>query len=128
MALPKSDNRTKQATIHTLPARARAVARGGLTDHRAAGLTDDDARGIFREMLLAREIDERLWRLNRQGKIPLAMPARGQEGAQVGMAWALDPAKDWLFPHYRDLILCHHFGVPIADFFLMFYGRAADPF
>jgi 2-oxoisovalerate dehydrogenase E1 component alpha subunit len=56
------------------------------------------------------------------------MPARGQEAAQVGMGWALEPARDWLFPHYRDLIVCHHFGVPIAGFFLMFYGRAADPF
>ena len=128
MALPKTDRRTKRATLHTFPDQARAGARGGLTDHRPAGLTDADARGVFREMLLAREMDERLWRLNRQGKIPLAMPTRGQEGAQVGIGWALDPAKDWFFPHYRDLIVCHHFGVPIEGFFLMFYGRAADPF
>lgn len=107
---------------------ATAIAAPTLSDHRDAGLSDDDARAIFREMLVAREMDERLWRLNRQGKISLAMPARGQEGAQVGTAWALDPARDWVFPHYRDLAICHHFGVPLEGFFLMFYGRAADPF
>lgn len=128
MALPKTERRTKGATLHTLDGRARVPSRDTLADHRKVGLTDDDARGIFREMLLAREMDERLWRLNRQGKVPLAMPTRGQEGAQVGMGWALDPTRDWLFPHYRDLILCHHFGVPLEGFFLMVYGRAADPF
>lgn len=107
---------------------ATAIAAPILSDHHDAGLSDDDARAIFRAILVAREIDERLWRLNRQGKIPLAMPARGQEGAQVGTAWALDPARDWVFPHYRDLAICHHFGVSLEGFLLMFYGRAADPF
>jgi 2-oxoisovalerate dehydrogenase E1 component alpha subunit len=128
MALPKTERRTRRATVHTLDRKGHSISHDGLTDHRRAGLSDEEARAIFRDMLLAREMDERLWRLNRQGKIPLAMPARGQEGAQVGMAWALDPAKDWIFPHYRDLIVCHHFGVPIEGFFLMFYGRASDPF
>src|SRR3954463_3000459 len=77
---------------------AIAIAAPTLSDHHDAGLSDDDARAIFRAMLVARAMDERLWRLNRQGKIPLAMPARGQEGAQVGTAWALEPARDWLFP------------------------------
>lgn len=107
---------------------ATAITAPILFDHRDAGLSDSDARALFREMLVAREMDERLWRLNRQGKTTLAMPARGQEGAQVGTAWALNPARDWLFPHYRDLAICHHFGVPLEGFFLMFYGRAADPF
>lgn len=104
------------------------VAAETLFDHRDAGLSDEDARALFREMLLARELDERFWRLNRQGKIPLALPHRGQEAAQLGAAWALNPAKDWIFPHYRDLPVCLHFGVPVEDFFMMYYGRAADPF
>ena len=53
-------------------------------------------------MMLARLMDERCLSLQRQGRIGFYVPLQGQEGAQVGCAWALDPA-DWLFPAYREL-------------------------
>ena len=45
---------------------------------------------MFRTMLLARKIDERMWLLNRAGKIPFVISCQGQEAAQVGAAFALD--------------------------------------
>ena len=44
-------------------------------------------------MLMARRIDERMWLLNRAGKIPFVISCQGQEAAQVGAAYALDRDK-----------------------------------
>ena len=40
-------------------------------------------------MVIARAVDERMWILNRAGKIPFVISGQGHEGAQVGMAFAL---------------------------------------
>ena len=37
--------------------------------HKALGLSDDDILSMYRYMLLTRKIDERMWLLNRSGKI-----------------------------------------------------------
>ena len=105
---------------------ATLTAIAPLTDHRSVGLSDDDAMKIFDLMLRTREIDERMWALNRQGKVPFVVPCRGQEAAQVGAAWALDPTKDWLFPHYRDLALAQWFGFTVDELFLMFFAKGTD--
>ncbi|HAQ08271.1 MAG TPA: 2-oxoisovalerate dehydrogenase, partial [Bacillus bacterium] len=58
--------------------------------HKALGLTDDRVLEIYETMLLARRLDERMWLLNRAGKIPFVISCQGQEAAQVGAAFALD--------------------------------------
>ena len=105
---------------------ASLTAIASLTDHRSVGLTDDDAIRMFELILRTREIDERMWALNRQGKVPFVVPCKGQEAAQVGVAWVLDPSKDWLFPHYRDLALAQWFGFTIDELFLMFFAKGTD--
>ncbi len=105
---------------------ATLTAIAPLTDHRTVGLSDDNAIQMFDLMLRTREIDERMWALNRQGKAPFVVPCRGQEAAQVGAAWALDPKKDWLFPHYRDLGLALWFGFDVNELFLMYFAKGAD--
>ena len=50
---------------------------------------------MFETMLMARRIDERMWLLNRAGKIPFVISCQGQEAAQVGAAFALDNRKDY---------------------------------
>ena len=54
------------------------------------GLTNEDVLKMFETMLMARRIDERMWLLNRAGKIPFVISCQGQEAAQVGAAFALD--------------------------------------
>jgi pyruvate dehydrogenase E1 component alpha subunit len=54
-------------------------------------------------MLLARELDRESVAMQRQGILPGYAPARGQEAAQVGSASALDRARDFAFPTYREL-------------------------
>ena len=53
------------------------------------GLSDDDLLEMYRMVALARAVDERMWILNRAGRIPFVISGQGHEGAQVGVAWAL---------------------------------------
>ncbi len=78
-------------------------------------------------MALARALDERIWRLSRQGAVPFAVSGRGQEAAQVGLAAALRPGQDYVYPYYRDVALVLHLGVTAQEIMLAAFGRAADP-
>jgi 2-oxoisovalerate dehydrogenase E1 component alpha subunit len=96
-------------------------------DHRQCGLTDEQAREIYRWMLLTRRLDERCALLQRAGAIPLALSSRGHEAAQVGAALAFRPGEDWWFPYYRDLGAVLVAGTTPLDHLLASFGRAADP-
>ncbi len=86
-----------------------------------------DPIAVYRAMLLARLVDERIWQLNRQGRAHFAVPCAGHEGAAAGFAFALDPARDYLVPHYRDLAALFVFGVTPRDVFCHLFARANDP-
>ncbi len=95
--------------------------------HGALGLTDEQALDLYYYMLLTRRLDERLWLLQRGGKIPFVISAQGQEAAQVGAAYAMQRGKDWLLPYYRDLGKVLVFGMTPRDIMLGAFARAADP-
>lgn len=95
--------------------------------HEALGLTDDDVLKIYETMVRARRIDERMWLLNRAGKIPFVISCQGQEAAQVGAAYALDNEKDWIAPYYRDLGVVLHFGMTTTELMLSAFAKAEDP-
>jgi pyruvate dehydrogenase E1 component alpha subunit len=59
-------------------------------------------RDLMEDMLLARRASERLWNLQRQGRITTVAPLTGQEAAIVGVVRALDLEHDWLAPYYRE--------------------------
>ena len=61
----------------------------------------DDLRRLYRTFLLARRFDERMLRLQRQGRIGTFGPIRGHEAAVLGSVYALRPS-DWLVPYYRE--------------------------
>src|SRR4030095_7902409 len=44
----------------------------------------EDLKRLHRAMLLGRRLDERMMRLQRQGRIGTFAPIKGQEGSQVG--------------------------------------------
>src|SRR5690349_8029629 len=79
--------------------------------HEILGLSDQKVLEMFETMLLARRIDERMWLLNRAGKIPFVISCQGQEAAQVGAAFALDREKDYVLPYYRDMGVVLTFGM-----------------
>jgi len=57
----------------------------------------------WRAMLRSRVCDQRCFSLQRQGRLGVFSPVNGEEAAVVGSAWALDPARDWVVPQYREL-------------------------
>ncbi|WP_404443061.1 thiamine pyrophosphate-dependent dehydrogenase E1 component subunit alpha [Sutcliffiella horikoshii] len=95
--------------------------------HQALGLTDENVLEMFETMLLARRIDERMWLLNRAGKIPFVISCQGQEAAQVGAAFALDREKDYVLPYYRDMGVVLTFGMTAKELMLSGFAKAEDP-
>lgn len=95
--------------------------------HVKIGLSDNDVLDIYETMLLARRIDERMWLLNRAGKIPFVISCQGQEAAQVGAAFALDKEKDYILPYYRDMGVVLRFGLTARDLMLSAFAKAEDP-
>lgn len=96
-------------------------------DHSALGLSDDQVIDMYRKMLLARKLDERVWALNRQGRVPFVVSVAGHEGCQVGTAFALDPEHDWSLPYYRDVAFNLAMGVSARDLFLGVFAKGSDP-
>jgi 2-oxoisovalerate dehydrogenase E1 component alpha subunit len=93
----------------------------------AVGLSDDDLLEMYRLVALARAVDERMWVLNRAGRIPFVISGQGHEGAQVGIAWALEKGKDWIAPFYRSIATCLTFGMSARDILTAQYATANDP-
>lgn len=98
-----------------------------VSKHEEAGLSQDDLLKMYETMLTARRVDERMWLLNRAGKIPFVISCQGQEAAQVGAAFALDNTKDYIAPYYRDLGVVLHFGMTPKDLMLSAFAKAEDP-
>ena len=82
---------------------------------------------FYRDMVLARMLDEKFVILIRTGKTSFIAPHAGHEGAQVGIAHAMQRGHDWLFPYYRDMGLISSMGVPLVEIFGQMLGNAADP-
>ncbi|MFS0890258.1 thiamine pyrophosphate-dependent dehydrogenase E1 component subunit alpha [Peribacillus frigoritolerans] len=95
--------------------------------HLQAGLSDEQVLEMYRIMLLARRVDERMWLLNRSGKIPFVVSCQGQEAAQVGAAFALNRENDYVLPYYRDLGVVLAFGMTARDLMLSSFAKAEDP-
>jgi 2-oxoisovalerate dehydrogenase E1 component alpha subunit len=91
------------------------------------GLSDDDLIEMYRLVALARAVDERMWILNRAGRIPFVISGQGHEGAQVGIAWPLQKGHDWIAPFYRSIATCLTFGMSPRDIMTAQYATAGDP-
>lgn len=96
-------------------------------DHTALGLTNDDLVDLYRKMLISRRLDDKMWALNRQGRVPFVVSVSGHEATQIGIAAALDPSKDWSLPYYRDIAFNIGLGVTPKDVFMGVFAKAADP-
>src|SRR5215212_11521217 len=92
----------------------------------SVGLTNDDLLAMYKTIALARAIDERMWILNRAGRIPFVISGQGHEGAQVAIAWALEKGKDWIAPFYRSIATCLTFGMTARDILTAQYAKAVD--
>ena len=91
------------------------------------GLPHDLLIDMYRHLVLARALDERMWQLNRSGKAAFIVSGQGHEGAQIGAGFALERGTDFIVPYYRDLALSLVFGLTATDVMMAALARADDP-
>ncbi len=82
---------------------------------------------IYRQMRLARRLDDKMLMMLRQGKSFFLTAGAGHEAAQVAAATALQPGKDWAYCYYRDLAFYLGYGGTPRDVLLSFLARKDDP-
>ena len=90
------------------------------------GLSDDDVLGMYRAMLLARAVDERMWLMQRAGKIAFIISGQGHEGAQVATSWPMRKGQDWMAPFYRSIASAMTFGMSAEDIITAHLAKADD--
>jgi pyruvate dehydrogenase E1 component alpha subunit len=84
-------------------------------------VSPEQARSLYRDMVLVRRVDAEGTALQRQGELGLWASLLGQEAAQIGSARAMRP-NDFAFPTYREHGVAWVKGVPPINLFAMFRG------
>lgn len=102
-----------------------AIDSPGQDESRSLG--GDQLLKIYRQMVLCRTLDERVWMLNRQGKAALVASSQGHEAAQAGSVAALRVGDDHLYIYYRDLAVLISAGMTPREVILGFMARAGEP-
>jgi 2-oxoisovalerate dehydrogenase E1 component len=95
--------------------------------HTGLGLSGEDLVGMYRTILTARVLDQKIWSLNRMGKAAFVVSGQGHEGAQVGSAWAIRKGHDVVLPYYRDTGVMLTLGMSVEQILLAVLARADDP-
>ena len=101
--------------------RVEVLNAEGLVDEALMpDLGPEQIQYLYRHMLLTRQFDERMFKLQRQGRLGTFPRVAGQEGAHVGAAFALRPA-DWVVPAFRETGALMLRGIPMEQL-LQFWG------
>ena len=93
---------------------------------RAPEITDEAALKLYRGMLQVRLVDDRMMKLQRQGRLGFAMSSLGEEATHFGAAYALRDS-DWIFPSYREPGVFFWRGYTLKDYVNQLHGNAEDP-
>ncbi len=96
-------------------------AEGNLDTSLEPKLPAAELKRLYRAMLLGRRLDERMVRLQRQGRIGTFAPIKGQEASQLGSVCTLKPT-DWMVPSFRETAAMIWRGWPIEKMLLFFAG------
>src|SRR5688572_16812159 len=94
---------------------------GNIDDSLDPRLSPEQLKRLYRAMVLGRRLDERMVRLQRQGRIGTFAPIKGQEAAQLGSVATLRPA-DWMVPSFRETAAMLWRGWPIEKLLQFFAG------
>ena len=93
---------------------------------RAPEITDEAALKLYRGMLQVRLVDDRMMKLQRQGRLGFAMSSLGEEATHFGAAFALRDS-DWIFPSYREPGVFFWRGYSLKDYVNQLHGNVEDP-
>jgi pyruvate dehydrogenase E1 component alpha subunit len=83
-------------------------------------LEADEIKRLYTAMVITRQLDERMFKMQRQGRLGTFGRVAGQEGAHVGAAFALRP-EDWLVPAFREIGALVLRGIPMTQL-LQYWG------
>ena len=92
---------------------------------RVPDVADDVLRNIFDKMSLVRIMDDRMMRLQRQGRLGFYMKAIGEEATHFAVAPLR--ANDWVYPSYREQGAWFWRGYTIKQFIDQLFGNSNDP-
>ncbi len=125
MARPEHDVKSS-ATRHLAYGLVRVIDDDG----RAVGAWDpkldaETLRRALRSMMLTRAFDDRMFKMQRQGKCSFYLKCTGEEAVAVGAAFALDRA-DMCFPTYRQQGLLIARDWPLLDMMCQIYSNELD--
>jgi pyruvate dehydrogenase E1 component alpha subunit len=94
---------------------------GNVDEDLEPDLPPELLRKMYRAMLLGRRFDERMFKMQRQGRIGTFPPIKGQEAANVGSIAALRET-DWMIPAFRETAAELWRGRSLVDVLLYFAG------
>jgi len=94
---------------------------GNLDSSLEPDIAPADLKRMYRGMLLGRRLDERMIRLQRQGRIGTFAPIKGQEASQIGSVLTLR-RSDWMVPSFRETAAMLWRGWPIEKLLKFFAG------
>ncbi len=85
-----------------------------------------DLLQVYRNMLLVRRLDEKMFILLKQGKGYFHVGCSGHEAVQLASANVLRKKKDWALPYYRDLAFSMGFGLTSRDILSAHLSKMTD--
>jgi 2-oxoisovalerate dehydrogenase E1 component alpha subunit len=93
---------------------------------REPSLSGDEHRKILHALLRIRILDERMLRLQRQGRLGFYVTTTGEEATHIGAAAALR-TSDWFYSAYREVGAALYRGYDLRTFMCQLFGNAEDP-
>lgn len=118
---PAGEAKRPDPSVDGMETRELALGLIGVLDHNHQAVGDwnpelepDVLREGLRHMMLTRAYDDRMLKLQRQGKMSFYMKSTGEEAVAVAAAMALDKG-DMVFPSYRQQGILFARGRDIVD-------------
>jgi len=88
-------------------------------------IPEEDLLQLFDKMMLVRVVDDRMMRLQRQGRLGFYMKSIGEEASHFAV-YALRKT-DWVFPSYREQGAWFWRGYSVEKYINQLYGNSRDP-
>lgn len=91
------------------------------------GLNKETLKSMYRNMLLARFMDNKMLIMLKQGKSYFHIGCSGHEAIQTAAGFSLQPGYDFAYTYYRDLAFVLQYGVTPEEVFFNFLAKEDDP-
>lgn len=95
---------------------------GNLKPGYSIPLSNEDIKRAYYFMKLSRELDEKMLKMQRQGRMLTFPPNMGEEALQVATAFGMNK-DDWLVPAFRSGTAFLTLGVPAWQMMLLWNGN-----